>query len=68
MFDGWGMEVLQVISGQKCRSLACVNIKEGDMGEGDGPGKSDRVAAIEALKKHEKGNHGHESKTRRYDQ
>ena len=27
-----------------------VNIKEGDMGRGDGPSKSDRVASIEALK------------------
>ena len=31
-----------------------VNIQEGDMGWGDGPGKSDRVATIEALKE-EKG-------------
>ena len=32
-----------------------VNIKEGDMGRGDDPGKSDRVATIEALKEKEKG-------------
>ena len=27
-----------------------VNIQEGDMGRGDGPSKSDRLATIEALK------------------
>ena len=32
-----------------------VNMKEGDMCRGDGPGKSDRVAIIEAPKKKEKG-------------
>ena len=32
-----------------------VNIKEGDMGRGDGPGKLDRVTTIEALKEKEKG-------------
>ena len=32
-----------------------VNIKEGDMGRWDGPGKSDRVATIEGLKEEEKG-------------
>ena len=32
-----------------------VNIQEGEMGRGDGPGKSDRVATIEALKEEEKG-------------
>ena len=32
-----------------------VNIKEGDMERGDGPGKSDRVTTIEALKEKEKG-------------
>ena len=32
-----------------------VNIKEGDIGRGDGPGKSDRVMTIEALKEMEKG-------------
>ena len=32
-----------------------VNIQEGDMGRGDSPGKSDRVATIEALKEKEKG-------------
>ena len=32
-----------------------VNIQEGDMGRGDGPGKSDRVATIEALREEVKG-------------
>ena len=32
-----------------------VNIQEGDMGRGDGPGKSDRIATIETLKDKEKG-------------
>jgi hypothetical protein len=32
-----------------------VNIKEGVMGGGDGPGKSDREATIEPLKGKEKG-------------
>ena len=32
-----------------------VNIKEGDMGRGDGLGKLDRVTTIEALKEKEKG-------------
>ena len=32
-----------------------INIKEGDMGRGDGPGESDRVTTIEALKEKEKG-------------
>ena len=32
-----------------------VNIKEGDMGKGNGPGKLDRVASIEALKEKKKG-------------
>ena len=32
-----------------------VNIQEGDMGRGDGPGKSDRIATIEALKEQKKG-------------
>ena len=32
-----------------------VNIKEGDMGRGNGLGKSDRIATIEALKKKETG-------------
>ena len=32
-----------------------VNIQEGDMGWGDGPGKSDSVATIMALKEEEKG-------------
>ena len=31
-----------------------VNIQEGDMGRGDGPSKSDRIASIEALKEKEK--------------
>ena len=30
-----------------------VNIQEGDMGRGDGPGKSGRIATIEALKEEE---------------
>jgi hypothetical protein len=32
-----------------------VNIQEGDMGMGDGPDKSDRVATIEAFKEQKKG-------------
>ena len=36
-------------------STKIVNIQEGDMGRGDGPGKSDRMATIEALKEEEKG-------------
>ena len=32
-----------------------VNIQKGDMGRGDGPDKSDRVATIKALKEEEKG-------------
>ena len=32
-----------------------VNIKDGNMGREDGPGKSDRVVTIEALKEEEKG-------------
>ena len=32
-----------------------VSIQEGDMGRGDDPGKSDRVATVEALKEEEKG-------------
>ena len=32
-----------------------VNIKEGDMGGGDGPGKPDRIAIIQALNEKEKG-------------
>ena len=43
-----------------------VNIQEGDMGRGDGPGKSDRVATIEALKEEEKGIMTMTSKTGRY--
>ena len=35
--------------------LKDVNIQEGDMGRGDGPGKSDRIATIEVLKEEEKG-------------
>ena len=31
-----------------------VNIQEGDMGRGDGPSKSDRIATNEALKEEEK--------------
>ena len=32
-----------------------VNIQEGDMGRGDGPRKSDRVATIKPLNEEEKG-------------
>ena len=35
--------------------LTNVNIKEGDTGRGDCPGKVDRVVTIEALKEEEKG-------------
>ena len=45
-----------------------VNIKEGDMGRGDGPDKLDRVMTIETLKEKGEGNHDHESTTRRYHQ
>ena len=61
-FSGWGMAagkvaVLLVVGGfdvDGCAEVRLVNkdvnIQEGDMGRGDGPGKSDRVATIEALK------------------
>ena len=32
-----------------------VNIKEGDMGEGNGPGKSGKIVTVEVLKEQEKG-------------
>jgi hypothetical protein len=32
-----------------------VNINNGDMGGGDGPGTSNRIATVEALKEKEKG-------------
>ena len=66
-FSGWGMaagkvEVLLVVGGfdvDGCAEVRLVNkdvnIQEGDMGRGDGPGKSDRIATIEALKEEEKG-------------
>jgi len=66
-FSGWGMaagkvEVLLVVGGFDVDGGAevrlvnkDVNIQEGDMGRGDGPGKSDRIATIEALKEEEKG-------------
>ena len=40
-----------------CRNLAnmYVNIKEGDMGEGNGPGKSGKIVTVEVLKEQEKG-------------
>ena len=47
------VEVLLVVSGLDVdRSVEAkfVNIREGNMGEGDGPGKSDRVATVEVLK------------------
>ena len=62
MFSRWGtaagkVEVLLVVSGfdvDGCAEVRLVNkdvnIQEGDMGRGDGPGKSDRIATIEALK------------------
>ena len=55
-FSGWGMaagkvEVLLVVGGFDVDGSAearlvnkDLNIQEGDMGRGDGPGKSDRVA------------------------
>ena len=64
--SGWGMaagkvEVLLVVSRFDVHRGAelglvkkYVNIKGGDMGRGDGTGKSDRVATIEALKEKEK--------------
>jgi hypothetical protein len=67
MFSGWGMaagkvEVLLVVGefdvdgGAEVRLVnKDVNIQEGDMGRGDGPGKSDRVATIDALKEEENG-------------
>jgi hypothetical protein len=36
-----------------CQIILYVNIKEGDMGRGNSPGKSDRVATIEVLKEKE---------------
>ena len=65
-FSGWGMpagkvELLLVVGGFDMDGGAeatlvnkDVNIQEGDMGRGDGPGKSERVATIEALKEEEK--------------
>ena len=61
MFSGWEMaagkvKVLLVVGGFDMDGSAearlvnkDVNIQEGDMGRGDGPGKSERVATIEAL-------------------
>ena len=43
-----------------------VNIQEGDMGRGDGPGKSERVET--GAQGRGEGNHDHESTTRRYHQ
>jgi hypothetical protein len=66
-FSGWEMaagkvEVLLVVSefdvdgGAEARLFnKDVNIQEGDMGRGDGPSKSDRVATIEVLREKEKG-------------
>ena len=66
-FSGWGMpvgkvEVLLVVGGFDVdRGVEArlvnkdVSIQEGDIGRGDGPGKSDRVATIEVLKEEEKG-------------
>ena len=66
-FSGWGMaagkvEVLLVVGGfdvDGCAEVRLVNkdvnIQEGDMGRGDGPGKLDRVVTIEVLKEEEKG-------------
>ena len=65
-FIGWGMtagkvEVLLVVGGfdvdggAEIKLVKDVNIQEGDMERGDGPGKSDRIATIEALKEEEKG-------------
>ena len=66
-FSGWEMaagkvEVLLVVGGfdvdrgPDVRLVnKDVNIQEGDMGRGDGQGKSDRVATIGALKEEEKG-------------
>ena len=65
-FSGWGMaagkmEVLLVVGGfdvDGCAGVRLVNndvnIQEGDMGRGDGPGKSDRVMTIESLVEMEK--------------
>ena len=70
-FSGWGMaagkvEALLVVGGfdvnggvEAILVNKDVNIKEGDKGRGDGPGKSDTVAAIEALKEKEKGDSKH---------
>ena len=44
-----GLDVDRIVEAQS------VNIKEGEMGGGDGPGKSDRVATVEVLKEKEKG-------------
>jgi len=56
------VEVLLVVGGfdvDGCAEVRLVNkdvnIQEGDMGKGDGQGKSDRVATIEVLKEEEKG-------------
>ena len=56
--DSWksgGIGGFDVDGGAKAR-LVNKDVKiKGDMGRGDGPGKSDRVTTIEALKEKEKG-------------
>ena len=66
VFCGWRIaagkvEVLLMISGldlgisEEAKLIKLfANIKEGDMGGRDGPGKSDRVVTIEVLKEKEK--------------
>ena len=63
-YGGWqleNLEVLLIVSGLNVNRSAeakfvnmYVNIKEGDMEGGDGPSKSDRAPAVEALKEKEK--------------
>ena len=50
------VEVLLVFIGldmDRSVEAKLVNIKKGDMGEGDGPGKSDRIETVEALEEKE---------------
>ena len=52
----WWLVLFDVDGGAEVRLVNNgVNIQECDMGRGDGLGKSDRIATIEALKEEEKG-------------
>ena len=58
MAAGGELEVLLMVSGldvDRGAEARFVNIKESDLRGGDGPGKSDWIATVKALKKMEKG-------------